>query len=102
MGEANISLPESVRLSEDSSSSVLIGEGSRSAFNSDNPTDPSAPTLNLQVSMMMGESRVYRDSGFVSRRRSRDAPLTIRIPDGGLLPALPELPELPDPPESDD
>jgi hypothetical protein len=101
MGEARISLPESVRLSDESSSSVLMGEGSRSAFQEDNPTDPSAPTLNLNVSMMMGESRVYRNDGSVGRR-SRNDSLLIRIPDGEELPDLPDLPKLPELPESDD
>ena len=61
MGECSLSIPENVKISPNSSSSMFLGESRTGALHEEGPTDPNAPTIEIHASAKMGEFRVSRN-----------------------------------------
>ena len=59
MGELRLDIPSSVRVAADSQSLALLGESSQ-FHRGDESIDPASPTVRLNVSTTMGETRVSR------------------------------------------
>ncbi len=59
MGELRLDIPSSVRVAADSQSLAMLGESSQ-FHRSDESSDPASPTVRLNVSTTMGETRVSR------------------------------------------
>jgi hypothetical protein len=61
MGECRIHVPDGVRIDPDSGTNMWLGEArTRALRDDDQPDDPDAPTLLLDISASMGEVSVSR------------------------------------------
>lgn len=61
MGECRIHVPDNLRIDPDSGTNMWLGEArTRALYDDDQPADPDAPTLLLDISASMGEVSVSR------------------------------------------
>ena len=60
MGEFRLSIPEEVRISPNSTSSMFLGESHSEALLEEGPSDPDAPMIEIHASAKMGELRISR------------------------------------------
>ena len=57
MGALRLDSPSSVRVASDSQNLAMLGEGSQ-FHRSDESSDPASPTVRLNISTTMGETRI--------------------------------------------